>query len=73
MTSLWRGACSGRHSKGGGRRCWVRAWECCILIHLVTVALAFRAQVVDKVPMADNDQRIHVLVTPEEVVECVAR
>lgn len=37
---------------------------------VLSVALAFRAQVVDAVPMADNDQRVDVLVTADGVFEC---
>lgn len=39
-------------------------------VPLLLVALAFRAQLVEEVPVADNDQRVDVLVTADGVLEC---
>ncbi len=35
-----------------------------------TVALAFHVQLVDEVPVADNDQCVDILVTADGVHEC---
>lgn len=40
------------------------------VLFICTVALAFQTQLVDAVPMADNDQRVDVLVTADGVIEC---